>query len=73
MVKDKTRELVWDVIENVPICNAKEFQILCKGNEKPTKGSNREVTRSEQHFLNAPSNSGVKDGLEEEETGERET
>lgn len=46
-MKDKTRELVWDVIENVPICNAKEFQILRKGNEKPTKGSNREVTRSE--------------------------
>lgn len=72
MVKDKIRELVWDVIENVFICNVKEFQIFCKGNEKLIKGLNREVIRLEQYFLNVFFNSGVKDGLEEEEIGERE-
>ena len=51
MVKDKARELVWGVIENVPICKVKEFGILLKGNETLTKGSSRVVTKAEQHFF----------------------
>lgn len=71
-MKDKARELGCSVMENVPICNAKAFGILLKGNKKLTKGSSREVTTSEEHFLNAPSDRGVKDRLDEDETGYRE-
>lgn len=51
MVRDKARELVWGVIENVPFCNVKEFGILLKGNEILTKGSSRDVTTAGQHFF----------------------
>lgn len=50
------------VIQNVPICNAKEFGILLKGHEKPTKGSRMEVAKPEQHFLNALCGRNAKDG-----------
>lgn len=66
MVRDKARELVWGVIENVPFCNVKEFGILLKGNEILTKGSSRDVTTAGQHFFffNAPSDNAAKNGLE---------
>lgn len=63
------------MIENVPICNAKDFGILLKGNEKLMKISSRELKKSEQHFSNVPpvsSSSSSKDELEEGETEYRE-
>lgn len=56
------------MIQNVPICNAKELGILLKGHEKPTKGSRMEVAKPEQHFLNALCGRSAKDRLEEGET-----
>lgn len=55
------------------ICNAKEFCIFLKSNEKLTKVSNRRLIKSEQHCMNAPSDKGTKDGLEQGEIGYRES
>lgn len=50
MVKDKARELVWSVIVNVPICNAREFGVLLIGHEKLTKGFKQESDKIRTMF-----------------------
>lgn len=62
-MRDKARELVRGVIENVPFCNVKDFGILLKGNETLTKVSSKDGTTAGQHFFNAPSDNAAKNGL----------